>query len=39
MDITFSYERKIQGKYFEIDLIPNGSKIDVTDKNKKEYIK
>ncbi|CAD7923675.1 unnamed protein product [Amoebophrya sp. A120] len=38
MYLTFSTERQEFGQTKEYDLIPNGSKVDVTNENKHEYI-
>lgn len=37
-DITFSAEQEVFGERQSIDLKPNGSTIQVTEENKKEYI-
>ena len=39
MELTFSAERLVFGKYEVMDLIPNGRNINVNDGNKHEYVK
>ncbi|OBA26475.1 HECT-domain-containing protein [Hanseniaspora valbyensis NRRL Y-1626] len=38
LDMTFSVETDDYGEHKVIDLIPNGSNIDVTEANKREYV-
>ncbi len=38
LGVTFSADREVFGKVIAYDLKPNGSNIDVTDKNKHEYV-
>lgn len=37
--LTFSIHREVLGTTYVIDLIPNGRSIEVTETNKKEYVK
>ena len=39
VELTFSAERLVFGKYEVMDLIPNGRNINVNDGNKHEYVK
>jgi HECT-domain (ubiquitin-transferase) len=39
LDLTFSTDDDRFGEVVTVDLIPNGQNIDVTEENKKEYVK
>ena len=39
LSLTFSIHREILSTSYVIDLIPNGRNIEVTQENKKEYVK
>lgn len=39
LGITFTETIEYFGKNEEIEIIPNGANIDVTDENKDEYVK
>lgn len=38
LDLTFSVDDERFGEVFSVDLKPNGSEIDVTEENKREYV-
>lgn len=37
--MNFTVERRVKGKILTMDLIPNGSNIEVSDENKLDYVK
>jgi E3 ubiquitin-protein ligase NEDD4 len=39
LDLTFSTDDDRFGEVVTVDLIPNGQQIEVTEDNKKEYVK
>lgn len=39
LDLTFSTDDDRFGEVVSVDLIPNGENIEVTEENKKEYVK
>ncbi len=39
MELTFSYIKEINGVKEEIEIIPDGKNIPVTNDNKKDYVK
>jgi E3 ubiquitin-protein ligase NEDD4 len=39
LDLTFSTDDDRFGEVVSVDLIPDGQNIDVTEDNKKEYVK
>lgn len=39
LSLTFSIHREILSTTYVVDLIPNGRNVEVTQENKKEYVK